>query len=134
MFRQLPHWINTPPVFLPLALCAAVARHGTGQGFLPCAPLPCVPPPRPRPGEGQALRSARPAQRTMSRPLWSRYHYGHPDLLDKSQMISQGGISKATRGLNLSEDVFAGMDATLRGSTIVHREYYQAEVAVVLLQ
>lgn len=33
---------------------------------------------------------------------------------------------KATRGLNLSEDVFTGMDAVLRGQTVVHREYFQA--------
>ena len=32
---------------------------------------------------------------------------------------------KATRGLNLSEDVFTGMDAVLRGQTVVHREYFQ---------
>lgn len=38
--------------------------------------------------------------------------------------VSQGGISKATRGLNLSEDIFAGMDAMLRGHTVVHREYF----------
>ena len=65
------------------------------------------------------------AQRTMADLLHSRYHYGHPDLLDKCKMISQGGISKATRGLNLSEDIFAGMDAMLRGHRVVHREYYQ---------
>ena len=46
-------------------------------------------------------------------------------MLDQMAMIGQGGISKATKGLNLSEDVFAGMDAVLRGQTIVHREYYQ---------
>ena len=64
-------------------------------------------------------------QRTMAQDLGSRYHYGHPDMMDKLAMMSQGGISKATRGLNLSEDVFAGMDAQLRGQTVVHREYYQ---------
>ena len=36
-------------------------------------------------------------------------------MLDKLQMLQQGGVSKATRGLNLSEDVFAGIDLTLRG-------------------
>ena len=64
-------------------------------------------------------------QRTMAQDLGSRYHYGHPDMMDKLAMMAQGGISKATRGLNLSEDVFAGMDATLRGQTVVHRSYYQ---------
>ena len=61
----------------------------------------------------------------MASPLWCRYHYGHPDMLDKCAMMAQGGISKATKGLNLSEDVFAGMDANLRGHTVVHREYFQ---------
>jgi hypothetical protein len=42
-----------------------------------------------------------------------------------SALIWQGGISKATKKLNVSEDIFAGMDATLRGRSIVHREYYQ---------
>ena len=64
-------------------------------------------------------------QRTMADPLWCRYHYGHPDMLDKLALLAQGGVSKATKDLNLSEDVFAGMDATLRGQTIVHREYFQ---------
>ena len=61
----------------------------------------------------------------MSDPLYCRYHYGHPDMLDKLALLAQGGVSKATKDLNLSEDVFAGMDATLRGHTIVHREYFQ---------
>ena len=39
--------------------------------------------------------------------------------------MGASGVSKATKDLNLSEDVFAGMDATLRGQTIVHREYFQ---------
>jgi len=64
-------------------------------------------------------------QRTMAYPLYARYHYGHPDMLSKTAMIAQGGVSKATKGLNLSEDVFTGMDAVLRGQTVVHREYYQ---------
>ena len=40
-------------------------------------------------------------------------------------MMQQGGVSKATKTVNLSEDIFAGMDFTLRGNgrTIVHREY-----------
>ena len=64
-------------------------------------------------------------QSTMASVLQSRYHYGHPDFFDKFHMIGQGGISKATKKLNVSEDIFAGMDATLRGRTIVHREFYQ---------
>lgn len=29
--------------------------------------------------------------------------------------MQQGGVSKATKTINLSEDIFAGMDFTLRG-------------------
>ncbi|OLP85560.1 1,3-beta-glucan synthase component bgs3 [Symbiodinium microadriaticum] len=57
--------------------------------------------------------------------LGARMHYGHPDMMNKEVMIQQGGISKATKTVNLSEDIFAGMDLTLRGNgrNIVHREY-----------
>jgi len=63
-------------------------------------------------------------QRTMDSPLKARLHYGHPDMMDKLQMIQQGGVSKGTRGLNLSEDVFAGLDLTLRGGWSQYREYF----------
>merc|ERR1719253_2257722 len=41
-------------------------------------------------------------------------------------MIQQGGVSKATKTLNLSEDIFAGMDLVLRGEgrSIRHCEYF----------
>eukprot|EP00931_Biecheleriopsis_adriatica_P050069 TRINITY_DN28982_c0_g2_i1.p1 TRINITY_DN28982_c0_g2~~TRINITY_DN28982_c0_g2_i1.p1 ORF type:complete len:1548 (-),score=291.77 TRINITY_DN28982_c0_g2_i1:29-4672(-) len=63
-------------------------------------------------------------QRTLDWPLNARLHYGHPDLMDKLQVVQQGGVSKGTRGLNLSEDVFAGLDLTLRGGWTVYREYF----------
>eukprot|EP00927_Polykrikos_kofoidii_P034856 TRINITY_DN2947_c0_g5_i1.p1 TRINITY_DN2947_c0_g5~~TRINITY_DN2947_c0_g5_i1.p1 ORF type:complete len:1590 (-),score=233.54 TRINITY_DN2947_c0_g5_i1:233-5002(-) len=63
-------------------------------------------------------------QRTMDLPLKARLHYGHPDMLDKLQMVQQGGVSKGTRGLNLSEDVFAGMDVVLRGGSTSYRENF----------
>jgi len=58
--------------------------------------------------------------------LGARMHYGHPDLMNKIYMIQQGGVSKATKTLNLSEDIFAGMDFTLRGDQrkIHHCEYF----------
>ena len=37
-----------------------------------------------------------------------RMHYGHPDVFDRIFHITRGGISKASRGINLSEDIFAG--------------------------
>lgn len=63
-------------------------------------------------------------QRTLDWPLNSRFHYGHPDLMDKLQVVQQGGVSKATRGLNLSEDIFAGLDLSLRGGWTTYREYF----------
>lgn len=58
--------------------------------------------------------------------LGARMHYGHPDIMNKTYMMQQGGVSKATKTLHLSEDIFAGMDFTLRGAgrSIVHREYF----------
>eukprot|EP00927_Polykrikos_kofoidii_P035101 TRINITY_DN29664_c0_g2_i1.p1 TRINITY_DN29664_c0_g2~~TRINITY_DN29664_c0_g2_i1.p1 ORF type:complete len:2088 (+),score=251.91 TRINITY_DN29664_c0_g2_i1:26-6289(+) len=58
--------------------------------------------------------------------LGGRMHYGHPDMMSKAHMMQQGGVSKATKTVNLSEDIFAGMDFTLKGSRreIVHREYF----------
>lgn len=37
-----------------------------------------------------------------------RFHYGHPDVFDRLFHITRGGISKASKTINLSEDVFAG--------------------------
>jgi 1,3-beta-glucan synthase len=58
--------------------------------------------------------------------LGARMHYGHPDIMNKQYMMQQGGVSKATKTLNLSEDIFAGMDFALRGNgrEICHREYF----------
>jgi len=58
--------------------------------------------------------------------LGARMHYGHPDIMNKQFMMQQGGVSKATKTLNLSEDIFAGMDFTLRGEgrQIKHCEYF----------
>jgi len=58
--------------------------------------------------------------------LGARMHYGHPDIMNKLYMMQQGGVSKATKTINLSEDIFAGMDFTLRGDgrQIHHREYF----------
>jgi hypothetical protein len=38
----------------------------------------------------------------------------------------QGGFSKATRQLHISEDVFSGYNHTLRGAGIKYREYISA--------
>lgn len=82
-----------------------------------------------------------------------RFHYGHPDVFDRIFHITRGGISKASRVVNLSEDIFAGnvpfilqgiafqdaenliffwlpfsspgFNSTLRRGNITHHEYIQ---------
>ncbi|TMW66733.1 hypothetical protein Poli38472_014045 [Pythium oligandrum] len=64
-------------------------------------------------------------QRVMATPLCTRMHYGHPDVFDKSFVMTNGGVSKASKGINLSEDVFSGYNATLRGEHVSHIEFMQ---------
>ncbi|RYQ84944.1 hypothetical protein Ahy_B10g104451 [Arachis hypogaea] len=64
-------------------------------------------------------------QRVLARPLKVRFHYGHPDVFDRIFHITRGGISKASRVINLSEDIFAGFNSTLRRGNITHHEYIQ---------
>ena len=47
--------------------------------------------------------------------LGARMHYGHPDIMNKLLMIQQGGVSEATKTINLFEDICAGMHFTMRG-------------------
>lgn len=54
-----------------------------------------------------------------------KLHYGHPDFLNGIFMTTRGGVSKAQKGLHLNEDIFAGINALLRGGRIKHCEYYQ---------
>ena len=64
-------------------------------------------------------------QRVLTRPLHIRLHYGHPDLFDKLFFITRGGVSKASKGINLSEDIFAGFNNVIRGGTVGFKEYLQ---------
>ncbi|DAZ92454.1 TPA: hypothetical protein N0F65_000238 [Lagenidium giganteum] len=64
-------------------------------------------------------------QRVLAKPLRSRMHYGHPDVFDKSFVMANGGVSKASKGINLSEDVFSGYNVTLRGGVVTHEEFMQ---------
>lgn len=64
-------------------------------------------------------------QRVLANPLKIRMHYGHPDVFDRLWFLSRGGISKASRVINISEDIFAGFNCTLRGGNVTHHEYIQ---------
>ncbi|EDO15984.1 hypothetical protein Kpol_499p12 [Vanderwaltozyma polyspora DSM 70294] len=62
--------------------------------------------------------------RTLSQ-IGGKLHYGHPDFVNGLFMTTRGGVSKAQKGLHLNEDIYAGMNAMLRGGRIKHCEYYQ---------
>ena len=64
-------------------------------------------------------------QRVLTRPLRIRLHYGHPDVFDKLFFITRGGVSKASKGINLSEDIFAGYNNVVRGGSVGFKEYVQ---------
>ncbi|OJD21325.1 1,3-beta-glucan synthase component FKS1 [Blastomyces percursus] len=57
--------------------------------------------------------------------IGGKLHYGHPDFLNGIFMTTRGGVSKAQKGLHLNEDIYAGMNALLRGGRIKHCEYFQ---------
>ncbi|GMM29797.1 hypothetical protein DAMA08_025420 [Martiniozyma asiatica (nom. inval.)] len=54
-----------------------------------------------------------------------RLHYGHPDFLNLIFMTTLGGVSKSQKGLHLNEDIYAGLNAMMRGGRIKHCEYFQ---------
>ncbi|KAK4398212.1 Callose synthase 7 [Sesamum angolense] len=64
-------------------------------------------------------------QRILANPLRVRFHYGHPDIFDRLFHLTRGGISKASKTINLSEDIFSGYNSTLRGGYVTHHEYIQ---------
>ena len=62
-------------------------------------------------------------QRIMTWPGAVRFHYGHPDLWNKLFVMTRGGVSKATKGFHISEDVFAGYNHTIRGGKVKFKEF-----------
>ena len=64
-------------------------------------------------------------QRVLNKPLCSRLHYGHPDVFDKLFFMTRGGVSKSSKGINLSEDIFAGYNNVVRGGSVKFKEYVQ---------
>ncbi|CAL9155136.1 unnamed protein product [Musa hybrid cultivar] len=64
-------------------------------------------------------------QRLLANPLKVRFHYGHPDVFDRLFHLTRGGVSKASKIINLSEDIFAGFNSTLREGIVTHHEYMQ---------
>ncbi|KAA8526709.1 hypothetical protein F0562_009062 [Nyssa sinensis] len=64
-------------------------------------------------------------QRLLANPLRVRFHYGHPDLFDRLFHLTRGGISKASKTINLSEDIYGGFNTTLRRGYVTYHEYMQ---------
>ncbi|TVU33247.1 hypothetical protein EJB05_25038 [Eragrostis curvula] len=64
-------------------------------------------------------------QRFLADPLRVRFHYGHPDIFDRIFHLTRGGVSKASKTINLSEDVFGGYNSILRRGHITYNEYIQ---------
>ncbi|GAV73698.1 LOW QUALITY PROTEIN: Glucan_synthase domain-containing protein/DUF605 domain-containing protein/FKS1_dom1 domain-containing protein, partial [Cephalotus follicularis] len=64
-------------------------------------------------------------QRLLANPLRVRFHYGHPDVFDRLFHLTRGGVSKSSKVINLSEDIFAGFNSTLREGNVTHHEYIQ---------
>ncbi|PWA96098.1 glycosyl transferase, family 48 [Artemisia annua] len=64
-------------------------------------------------------------RRLMANPLKVRFHYGHPDVFDKLFHLTRGGVSKASNIINLSGDIFAGFNSTLRKGNVTHHDYIQ---------
>ncbi|KAF8043311.1 hypothetical protein BT93_A1603 [Corymbia citriodora subsp. variegata] len=73
----------------------------------------------------QEMGSVTLGQRVLANPLKVRMHYGRSDVLDRFWFLSRGGISKASGVINISEDIFAGFNCTLRGGKVTHHEYIQ---------
>ena len=60
-------------------------------------------------------------QRFLTWPLMVRFHYGHPDV-DKVWAFSNGGVSKASKTLHVSEDIFGGLNVV--PAVVVERLQY----------
>ncbi|KAH0459760.1 hypothetical protein IEQ34_012574 [Dendrobium chrysotoxum] len=65
------------------------------------------------------------AQGVLATLLKVFFQYRHADLFEKIFRIIRGDKSKASSGINLSEDIFAGFNSTLRQENITHYEYIQ---------
>ena len=51
-----------------------------------------------------------------------RFHYGHPDVFDRLFHLTRGGVSKASKVINLSEDIFAGMFLIIKALCFVFKQ------------
>ncbi|CAJ1442771.1 unnamed protein product [Effrenium voratum] len=59
--------------------------------------------------------------------LTVRMHYGHPDFMDGFWAANRGSVSKASPHINLSEDIFAGLNVKTRHEQSLHTDYLEWE-------
>ena len=66
-------------------------------------------------------------QRQLQKTLDARLHYGHPDIFDFGFVLTQGGTSKMSKSVNVSEDIFGGINVFRRGGKIQYGDYFQID-------
>ena len=66
-------------------------------------------------------------QRVLTKLFRIRIHYGHPIIFDKLYFITRGGISKSSKGKNISSDIFAGYNNTIPKGQVSFKEYLQVD-------
>ena len=54
-------------------------------------------------------------------------HYSHPIIFDKLCFITRGGISKSSKGKNISSDIFAGYNNTIPEGQVSFKGYLQVD-------
>ena len=63
--------------------------------------------------------------------LGARLHYGHPDCFDFGFVLTEGGTSKMSKTINVSEDIFGGINVLLRGGSVSYVDYLQVGAAMM---
>ena len=56
-----------------------------------------------------------------------RMDYGHPDFMDGFWCSNRGSVSKASPHINLTEDIFAGINVSIREKRSIHVDYLEWE-------
>ena len=68
-------------------------------------------------------------QRELHVTLGARLHYGHPDCFDFSFVLTQGGTSKMSKTINVSEDIFGALPLA-RAPRTPHTGHTRAHASV----
>ena len=66
-------------------------------------------------------------QRELHVTLNARLHYGHPDIFKFPFVLTNGGTSKCSKTVHVSEDIFGGINVLSRGGTVHYADYIQVD-------